>query len=56
LPNVPLGHSQPALCATGTITMTIGAPISPAGKDPASLTREVEAWIENEVARLGVPE
>jgi 1-acyl-sn-glycerol-3-phosphate acyltransferase len=40
----------------GTITMTIGAPISPAGKDPASLTREVEAWIENEVARLGVPQ
>ena len=40
----------------GTITMTIGAPISPVGKDPAALTREVETWIENEVARLGVPE
>ena len=33
--------------------MTIGAPISPAGKDPATLTQEVEAWIEAEVARLG---
>ena len=39
----------------GTITMTIGAPISPAGKDPGALTREVETWIESEVARLGVP-
>jgi hypothetical protein len=35
--------------------MTIGAPISPAGKDPAQLTQEVERWIEDEVARLGVP-
>ena len=39
----------------GLIRMTIGAPISPAGKDPATLTQEVEAWIENEVARLGIP-
>ncbi len=39
----------------GTITLTIGAPISPTGKDPAQLTREVEDWIEGEVARLGDP-
>jgi len=39
----------------GTITLTIGAPISPNGKDPAQLTREVEDWIEGEVARLGDP-
>jgi 1-acyl-sn-glycerol-3-phosphate acyltransferase len=39
----------------GTITMTIGTPISPTGKEPARLTQEVETWIENEVARLGVP-
>ena len=39
----------------GVISMTIGPPISPAGKDPAALTQEIEAWIEGEVARLGVP-
>jgi 1-acyl-sn-glycerol-3-phosphate acyltransferase len=39
----------------GTITMTIGKPISPAGKEPLALMQEVEAWIEGEVARLGVP-
>ncbi|MFO1304267.1 MAG: lysophospholipid acyltransferase family protein [Burkholderiales bacterium] len=39
----------------GLIRMTIGAPISPAGKDPATLTQEVERWIEGEVARLGIP-
>jgi hypothetical protein len=35
--------------------MTVGSAISPTGKDPATLTQEVEAWIEHEVARLGVP-
>ena len=40
----------------GLISMTIGAPISPTGKDPATLTQEVERWIEDEVARLGVPQ
>ncbi len=40
----------------GTITMTIGKPISPTGKDPLSLMQEVEAWVEGEVARLGVPQ
>jgi 1-acyl-sn-glycerol-3-phosphate acyltransferase len=39
----------------GVIRMVIGAPISPAGKDPAALSAEVEAWIEGEVAKLGVP-
>jgi 1-acyl-sn-glycerol-3-phosphate acyltransferase len=39
----------------GLITMTIGPPISPAGKDVASFAQEIEAWIEGEVARLGVP-
>lgn len=39
----------------GTITMSIGAPMAPAGRDAATLTREVEAWIEDEVARLGEP-
>jgi 1-acyl-sn-glycerol-3-phosphate acyltransferase len=39
----------------GTVTLSIGAPIVPAGKDPIELTREIEAWIEAEVERLGVP-
>ena len=39
----------------GEITMVFGAPIASRGKDPAMLTAEVEAWIEGEVARLGVP-
>jgi len=39
----------------GTVTLTIGTPIAPDGKDPAQLTREVEDWIEGEVARLGDP-
>lgn len=39
----------------GVITMSIGAPIAPAGRDVATLTSEVESWIEDEVTRLGVP-
>ena len=35
--------------------MTIGRPISPTGKEPLALMHEVEAWIEGEVARLGIP-
>ena len=39
----------------GTVTISFGSPISPEGKNPQALINEVEAWIENEVARLGVP-
>ena len=39
----------------GTVTMSIGAPISTDGKDLQRLMNEVESWIENEVARLGNP-
>jgi len=39
----------------GTITVSIGKPIDPAGRDVQSLTSEVETWVENEVARLGPP-
>lgn len=39
----------------GTITVSFGPSISPAGKDPQTLMAEVETWIENEVARLSVP-
>lgn len=39
----------------GMITMSIGAPIDASGRDPVALTAEIETWIENEVARIGVP-
>jgi 1-acyl-sn-glycerol-3-phosphate acyltransferase len=39
----------------GTVTLSIGPAIAPAGRDPLALTQEVEAWIEGEVARLGRP-
>jgi 1-acyl-sn-glycerol-3-phosphate acyltransferase len=39
----------------GTITLSVGPSISPAGKDMARLTRDVEDWIESEVERLGAP-
>jgi len=39
----------------GEITLVFGPPIATTGKDPATLTAEVEAWIEGEVSRLGVP-
>ncbi len=62
VPIIPVAHNAGYLWPKGlfgkrpgTITMTIGRPISPAGKDPATLTQEVESWIEGEVARLGEP-
>ena len=39
----------------GTVTLSIGEPIVPTGKDPTALTQEVEAWIEAEIERLGPP-
>lgn len=39
----------------GTVTISFGKPIHPAGKDPLALTAEVESWIEGEVERLGIP-
>ena len=63
VPIIPVAHNAGYLWPKGilgkrpgTITMTIGAPISPAGKDHTRLTQEIEAWIEGEVARLGVPQ
>jgi 1-acyl-sn-glycerol-3-phosphate acyltransferase len=62
LPIIPVAHNAGYLWPKGafgkrpgTVTMTVGKPISPAGKDPASITQEVEKWIETEVARLSVP-
>lgn len=36
----------------GTITVSIGAPIAPAGREADSLRSEVEGWIEAEMRRL----
>jgi 1-acyl-sn-glycerol-3-phosphate acyltransferase len=60
VPILPVAHNAGYLWPkgifgkrAGTLTMTIGKPIAPGDKDVATLTREVEAWIEGEVARLG---
>ena len=37
----------------GTIAVSIGPVIDPAGMSPDTLNRKAEDWIENEVARLG---
>lgn len=62
VPIVPVAHNAGWLWPKGvfgkrpgTVTISFGRPISPAGKDPLALTTEVERWIEGEVARLGVP-
>jgi 1-acyl-sn-glycerol-3-phosphate acyltransferase len=62
VPIVPVAHNAGYLWPKGvrgkrpgTVTISFGPPITPAGKTAQHLTAEVEAWIENEVARLGVP-
>ncbi len=62
VPIIPVAHNAGYLWPkgirgrrSGTVSVIIGAPISPAGKDAIALTEEVETWIETEVARLGVP-
>jgi len=61
-PIVPVAHNAGYLWPkglfgkrSGTVTISFGKPISPVGKDVPTLMREVEKWIEGEVARLGVP-
>jgi len=62
LPIVPVAHNAGYLWPKGvrgkqpgTVTLSIGKPISPEGKDMQELTSEVEFWIEAEVGRLGNP-
>jgi len=62
VPVIPVAHNAGYIWPKGilgkrpgTITMVIGKPISPAGKDLPALAQEIETWIENEVAQLGVP-
>jgi 1-acyl-sn-glycerol-3-phosphate acyltransferase len=40
------------LLRPGVIDISIGLPISPAGREPEEMMREVEAWIEAEMRRL----
>ena len=61
VPVIPVAHNAGYVWPKGVfgkrpglVHMTVGAPISPAGKDVATLSQEIETWIENEVARLGV--
>jgi 1-acyl-sn-glycerol-3-phosphate acyltransferase len=60
VPVLPIAHNAGYLWPKGvlgkrpgTITMSIGPSIAPAGKDPQKLTAEVEQWIEGELTRLG---
>jgi 1-acyl-sn-glycerol-3-phosphate acyltransferase len=62
VPILPVAHNAGYLWPKGvfgkrpgTVTISFGRPIPPDGKDTQALTREVEQWIEAEVARLGVP-
>jgi len=62
-PVLPIAHNAGYLWPKGlfgkrpgTLTVSIGKPISASGKDPQTLMAEVENWIEGEVARLGRPE
>ena len=57
---VPVAHNAGTLWGRnafvkypGTITVSVGPAIDPAGLEPDALNRKVEDWIETEVARLG---
>jgi 1-acyl-sn-glycerol-3-phosphate acyltransferase len=62
VPIIPIAHNAGWIWPKGvfgkrpgTVTISFGKPISPEGKNPQTLTAEIETWIENEVARLGRP-
>lgn len=57
---VPVAHNAGALWGRnsfikypGTITVSIGKPIDPAGMEAGELNAQVEAWIENEMLCIG---
>ena len=62
VPIVPVAHNAGYLWPKGIfgkrpgiVTISFGKPIAPEGRDAQALIKEVESWIEGEVARLGVP-
>ncbi len=59
-PVVPVAHNAGKFWARaafmrhpGTIVMSIGKPIDPAGLKPEEINRQVEEWIEAEVRKIG---
>jgi 1-acyl-sn-glycerol-3-phosphate acyltransferase len=59
-PVVPVAHNagefwgkNSFLKLPGTITVSIGAPINPAGMEPGDLNARVESWIEAEMPLIG---
>ena len=59
VPVVPVAHNagefwgkNSFIKRPGTITVSIGTPIDPAGVGVSELNARVEAWIELEVARI----
>lgn len=60
VPVVPVAHNAGELWGrrafvkrAGTVTVSIGPPISPEGTTPEALMRRVEDWIEAEMERIG---
>lgn len=60
VPVVPVAHNagefwgkNSFIKRPGTITVSIGTPIDPAGMEASELNARVESWIELEVARIG---
>ena len=60
VPVVPVAHNagefwgkNSFIKRPGTITVSIGTPIDPAGMEAGELNARVESWIELEVARIG---
>ena len=61
-PVVPVAHNaghfwgkNALIKRPGTITVSIGAPIDPAGMEPGELNAKVESWIETEMTHIGNP-
>lgn len=56
---VPIAHDagfywpkRGLLKKRGTVTVVIGKPIDPAGRDPREVNEEAQAWIENTIVEL----
>ena len=61
-PVVPVAHNaghfwgkNALIKLPGTITVSIGAPIDPAGMEPGELNASVESWIETEMTHIDHP-
>ncbi len=62
VPVLPIAHNAGGvwpkngfLKYPGTVTVSIGTPIDPAGRKAEDLNAEASAWIEREVDRIGAP-